>query len=106
MAEVTVVARIEAKPGHEAAVEQALRGAVVATHQERDCLRYALHRELDQPRAFFLVERWTSRRALDEHLETPHLRELIGLLDGKTARDIDIWVLELLPGGDPIKGGM
>jgi quinol monooxygenase YgiN len=102
MAELTVIARLKARPGKEAELEQALRAAVAPTHEEPGCLRYALHRSTDDPATFLLVERWVSKAALDQHMETPHLKALRGkfkeLLDGR-----DVGLYELLPEGRPEK---
>jgi quinol monooxygenase YgiN len=102
MAELTVIARVKAKPGKESELEQALRGAVAPTHAEAGCLRYALHRSLDDPATFLFVERWVSREALDQHLETPHLKAIRAKFkDLLEARDVGLY--ELLPEGTPQK---
>ncbi len=102
MAELTVIARVKAKPGKEAELEQALRAVVGPTHAEPGCLRYALHRSTDDAATFVMVERWVSKAALDQHMETPHLKALRGkfkeLLDGR-----DVGIYELLPEGTPEK---
>ena len=102
MAELTVIARVKAKPGKEAELEQALRAVVGPTHAEPGCLRYALHRSTGDPATFVMVERWVSKAALDQHLETPHLKALRAkfgdLLEGR-----DVALYELLPEGTPEK---
>ena len=98
MAELTVIARLKARPGKEAELEQALRGAVGPTHAETGCLRYALHRSTDDPATFVMVERWVSREALDQHLEAPHLKAIRARFKALVeARDVGIY--DLLPEG-------
>jgi len=98
MAELTVIARLKARPGKEAELEQALRVVVTPTHAEPGCLRYAFHRSTDDPATFLLVERWVSREALDQHLEMPYLKALRArfpeLVEGR-----DVGLYELLPEG-------
>jgi quinol monooxygenase YgiN len=80
MAELTVIARVKAKPGREAELERALQEVVGATHEEPGCLRYALHRSTEDPATFLLVERWASRAAHEEHRQTPHFKALFAKL--------------------------
>ena len=98
MAELTVIARVNARPGKEAELEQALRAVVAPTHAEPGCLRYALHRSSNDPATFVLVERWVSKEALDQHLEMPYLKALRArfqeLVEGR-----DVSLYELLPEG-------
>jgi quinol monooxygenase YgiN len=102
MAELTVIARLNARSGKEAELEQALRAVVAPTHAEPGCLRYALHRSSNDPATFVLVERWVSKEALDQHLEMPYLKALRArfqeLVEG---RDVNLY--ELLPEGKPEK---
>lgn len=103
MPEITLVVRMNAKPGREEAVARALRAAVAPTHSEPGCLRYALHRAIDEPTVFVLVERWRSQSDLDEHMQTPHLVELLSVLEALLAEPADVGRYELLPEGDPQK---
>lgn len=103
MSELTLVVRMNASPGREAEVERALRAAVAPTHAEPGCLRYALHRGVDEPSVFVLVERWRSRAALDEHMRTPHLVELLATLGELLAEPAAVGRYELVPEGDPQK---
>ena len=103
MPELTLVVRMNAKPGRKTALERALRAAVAPTHAEPGCLRYALHRAIDEPSVFVLVERWRSQSDLDEHMQTPHLVELLATLGELLAGPADVGRYELLPGGDPQK---
>jgi quinol monooxygenase YgiN len=49
MAELTVIARAKAKPGHEADLERAMRAVVGPSHDEQECLRYAFIDPLEIP---------------------------------------------------------
>ena len=74
MPEVVVVAVVTAADGKGAEVEALIRSLLVPpTHAEEGCIAFALHRDLADPHRRVLVERWTSRDALDQHLATEHL---------------------------------
>lgn len=97
--ELTVIARAKARAGREADVEKELRRAVGPTHKEAGCLRYAIHRGIDDPQTFVVVERWTSREALDEHLKTAHIQKLFSAMGDLLAAPAEILTYQLLPEG-------
>ncbi|MQA16477.1 MAG: antibiotic biosynthesis monooxygenase [Pseudonocardiaceae bacterium] len=101
---VIVVATITPKEGQEDAVESALREAVRGVHLEEGCLRYALHRTLDDPARFVMIEKWESAAALDAHSRAAALAELGGRLKGMLAGPTDVVRLTALPDGDSVLG--
>ena len=105
VSEVVVVGSMKAKEGHEDEVAEALRAVAALTHEEEGCLLYAVHRGLDEPGRVVLVERWSSREALDEHFQKPYVREL-GKSTHLLAEPAQVWFLDALPSGDPGKGAL
>ena len=81
---LTVIATIDAKPTCEAIVEKALRGMLKPTRAEVGCSQYELHQDLEMPSRFVMVELWQDSQALDAHLASPHMAQLLKALDGKT----------------------
>ena len=73
---LTVVAELIAKPGKEDSLREALLACVEPTRAETACVQYDLHESTDAPGHFVFYENWTSKAALDEHLQTPHLKNL------------------------------
>jgi len=71
---LTVVAEMTALPGKEGALRQELLKLVEASRREEGCLQYDLFVGADDPRLFIFLENWTSRAALDRHLQSPHIR--------------------------------
>lgn len=72
MGEISVVARIKAKPGMEKEVFEALTGLVAPTRREEGCICYILHRSTDDPAQFIFYENWIGTEALQRHMESPH----------------------------------
>ncbi|HEY3197610.1 MAG TPA: putative quinol monooxygenase [Nitrospirales bacterium] len=106
MPELTVIARIKAKRGREADLEREMRAIVVPTHAEAGCLRYALHRSLEDPTLFTTIERWNSKEAIDKHFGTPHIQSLLKKAGDLLAEPPEITVFELLPEGQSVKGSL
>jgi quinol monooxygenase YgiN len=73
MPKLTIVATIRARPGHEEAVLEGLRGLVAPTRAEEGCAHYDLHRDLEDPRRFVFHETWESEAHLARHLQSPHI---------------------------------
>lgn len=92
---LTVIATIEAKQGSEAGVEMALRAMLTPTRAEAGCIQYALNQEIDTPVRFVMVERWRDAQALDAHLASAHMAQLLSALDGLT-RNVTISRLHLI----------
>lgn len=103
MPEITVVALSRAKPGKEKEWEAALRAVVAPTHQEQGCLKYTLHRGVEDPSRMVVLERWSSQTDLDRHLAAPHIRALFEKAASLT-QEGGITVYEQLEEGTSGKG--
>ncbi|MFO1511747.1 MAG: putative quinol monooxygenase [Verrucomicrobiota bacterium] len=93
MKTVTVVATFVARPGKETELRNALIGLVAPTRKENGCLNYDLHIASDNPARFLFHENWTTKDALDTHLQSPHIQALLPRVDELCAQppDIVIW---------------
>jgi quinol monooxygenase YgiN len=72
---IYVVATVHVRAESRADFLENARSVISATHKEPGCITYDLLSSITEPNCFIFVERWTSREALDEHFETPHLLE-------------------------------
>jgi quinol monooxygenase YgiN len=104
MPEVTVVVLFTAKPGRGDQAEAAVRGVAGPTHAEEGCVLYAAHRVEGDPDRLVLIERWTSREALDEHLASAHLLAFRDESADLWAAPPEVMMVQPVPAGDPAKG--
>ena len=90
---ITVVATFEARPGREADLKAALIALVAPTRKEMGCLNYDLHASPEDPAKFLFHENWSSKAALDAHMETAHIKALLPRVDELCAAfpEIKIW---------------
>jgi quinol monooxygenase YgiN len=79
---VTVVAEFVARPGKEDEGRELLKTLLGPTRKEEGCLRYDLHEALDRPGHIFFLEDWASKALLDAHLQSPHLKSVLGKAPG------------------------
>ncbi|GEB58416.1 putative quinol monooxygenase [Streptomyces gardneri] len=70
---VTVIARLKAAPGKEAAVREQALALVGPTLGEAGCLSYRPYEDPVEPGSWIVVEEWTDRDAFEAHLKSPHL---------------------------------
>jgi quinol monooxygenase YgiN len=78
---VTVVATFQARPGKEAELRAVLIGLIAPTRKEAGCLNYDLHQSTEDAAKFLFHENWTSKAALDAHLQSPQIKALIPRVD-------------------------
>ena len=90
---ITVLAKIKAKDGLAETVKQQALALVAPTRSEAGCISYDLHQSTEDENLFMFYENWTSKQALDEHIQSSHLQAFIAkaeeLLAG--ALDVSIW---------------
>ncbi len=77
MDELSVVAVLVAKDGHEEVVRDALRTLVTPTRGEEGCLAYELFESASAPGTFVTQERWRGQPDLDAHLQTAHVQQAL-----------------------------
>lgn len=94
--EITVVARVKVKAGHEKAVAAAMVACVPESRAETTNFQYVPNRDLDDPQVFFFIERWASREALQAHMETPHFKTLADSLKDSLAEPLSVNILQPL----------
>jgi quinol monooxygenase YgiN len=106
MPEIVVVGSFTAQEGKETEAVEAFRALMEPTHDEEGCILYALHRGSDDPRRLAFVERWASREALEAHLASTHIQDILSRAPDLFADGGDIVVYEAVPGGETTKGSI
>ena len=75
-----VVAKLKAKSGEEAKMEELLGGMVAKVRREEGTLTYTLHRSQKEPSLFMLYEKYANAAAFKAHSSTPYIKELFETL--------------------------
>lgn len=89
----TVVARIKAKPGNEAAVATELHKLVEPSRRDRGCVNYDMHVSLDDPGLYLFHENWETKADWEAHMQTSHLEAWRSVSDGLLA-EFELMTLE------------
>jgi quinol monooxygenase YgiN len=75
---LTITALIKAKAGMEEKAKQELMSLVGPTRAEKGCIDFDLHQSTDDKSLFMFYENWTSKDALDAHMQAPHIKAFGG----------------------------
>jgi quinol monooxygenase YgiN len=89
-ASVYVLARFVAKAGKEDELKDVLAAAVAPTRRELGCYQYELLVSTTDPREYCFVERWEGEAALEEHLNTPHTKQMLANVETLVSAPPDI----------------
>jgi quinol monooxygenase YgiN len=81
MKTITVVATFQAKPGKEAELKKALLTLIAPTRKENGCINYDLHQSREDAGKFLFHENWTTKAALEAHLQSAHVQVLMPRMD-------------------------
>lgn len=94
--QITVIARLTAKPGAEKRLEDLLKSLVEPTRREPGCINYDLHRDLAESGIFYFYENWRSEEDLKLHFQTPHFARLQQIAPEVLAEPVELRKLEIL----------
>ena len=92
--EIEVVAIIQAKSGHEEALEAAAKACITPTRAETGCISYILTTDPTKAGKLVFIETWQSKAALDAHMQTPHLQRFVAEVGELADGGIDLNVLK------------
>jgi quinol monooxygenase YgiN len=80
---IIINAHIQAAPGHEKELGNALHAMVAPSRKEPGVLAYELHVDPESPGKFMFYEKFASQAALDAHLASPHFEKFQSYLKAK-----------------------
>ena len=94
--QITTIARLKAKPGAEARLEELLKSLIEPTRAESGCIDYTMHRDLEEPGAYYFYDNLRSQEDLDAHFETPHIKRVLEIAPDVLAEPLKLIRLEKL----------
>jgi quinol monooxygenase YgiN len=86
-----VTAIFEAKPGKEEELRKQLHIGASESWKEPGVKSYAVHELVDRPGVFMNIEVYADEAAFKSHLETPHVKAFIGMLDELLANPLTVY---------------
>ena len=92
----STIAWLKAKPGAEARLEELLKSLIEPTRAESGCIDYTMHRDLEEPGAYYFYDNWRSQEDLDAHFETPHIKRGLEIAPDVLAEPLKLIRLEII----------
>ena len=86
-----VVAVAKAQPGKEDELGRRIQHVAEQSWLEPGVVSYAVHQIADEPGQFMMVEVYASDDAFQDHLDTEHVKALIGDLPGLVDGDLIVY---------------
>lgn len=88
--ELTLIAKLTAKPEYAKVLGDELRKLVAPTSAEPGSINYLVHRDNDDPTVWILYETWRARADLDAHFEQPYTKALMERFPELLAREMEL----------------
>lgn len=74
MEHIAITAILKAKTGNEDQLFDAMQRAVHPSQSEQGCVKYQLHKSLDEEGVFVFYEIWQDEESLMKHIESDHYK--------------------------------
>ena len=89
---ITIVAQNTYKEGKIQEAMPLLEELIAKSRQEKGCLKYDLHEDINNPLVFTFIEEWADENAIEEHNNSSHFREIVPkLADFVADKDIRLY---------------
>lgn len=79
---IAIVATIQAKPDHHAAVLAALQAVIPPSRAEAACIEYGLWADPSVAGKWVMLERWQDQAGVQQHAASAHFQAFTRALDG------------------------
>lgn len=90
--EITVLAKLKAKEAMEEEVKEQCMLLIEPTRHEAGCISYDFHQDTEDKCSFMFYENWTSKQALDEHIQKPHIQQFMAKAEELLAEPVNITI--------------
>jgi quinol monooxygenase YgiN len=88
--EISVFARLHAKPGNEVALAKALLEVAPPSQEEPGCVSLQDFQSIRDPRLFFVYSGWKDEAAFEIHARLPHTVRFVELIVGLIDQPLDV----------------
>jgi quinol monooxygenase YgiN len=88
---ISIVAKFVVKEGKEAKFLELVAPLVKASNEEEGCMEYALHKHIDKPGVYTMIEKWKDKAAVDFHNNTPHFTSIVPQIVELASAEVDLY---------------
>jgi len=83
---LTVCARIEAEKDKIDFVKSEAEKLVIPTRNEKGCIHYILHQDIERPEIFIFFEKWEDNLSCEMHMKNSHTKDFVAAVDGAVSK--------------------
>lgn len=88
---ISIVAKFVVQPEKEEEFLKLAKVLIVASKEEKGCIEYGLHKDVNKERTYCMLEKWKDQAAIDEHNSSKHFTSIVPQLGKMATVEVDIY---------------
>jgi quinol monooxygenase YgiN len=88
---ISIIAKFVVKEGKEDEFMALVNPLGVASRAEEGCIEYMLHKHVEEPGTYAMIEKWKDQSAVDFHNNTPHFTSTVPKILEIAEVEIDVY---------------
>ena len=88
---ISIVAKFTVNEGQEDNFLKLVNELGVASRAEKGCIEYVLHKDVQKPLTYCILEKWKDQAAIDLHNNSVHFTSIVPKIVAITKAEIDVY---------------
>lgn len=88
---ISIVAKFEVNAGMEKKFLELVKELAVASQAEEGCIEYILHKDVQKPLTYCIIEKWKDQEAIDSHNSSAHFTNAVPKIVNITKAEINVY---------------
>ena len=88
---ISIVAKFKVNKGEEEKFLNLVNDLGEASRAEEGCIEYILHKDVEKPLTYCILEKWKDQAAIDEHNNSPHFTTIVPQIIQIAQAEIDVY---------------
>jgi quinol monooxygenase YgiN len=88
---ISIVAKFEVNTGMEEKFLKLVKELAVASQAEDGCIEYILHKDIQKPLTYCIIEKWKDQAAIDSHNSSKHFTNAVPEIVKITKAEITVY---------------
>jgi quinol monooxygenase YgiN len=88
---ISIVAKFEVSTGNEQKFLELVKELAVASQAEEGCIEYILHKDVQKPLTYCIIEKWKDQKAIDSHNSSAHFTSIVPKIVDITKAEINVY---------------
>jgi len=88
---ISIVAKFKVNTGEEEKFLNLVNNLGEASRAEEGCIEYILHKDVEKPLTYCILEKWKNQAAIDAHNNSPHFTTVVPQIIQIVQAEIDVY---------------